>query len=178
MMGDVSNNVSSTSGGSLPTANRDSDTVPVGIDHISDPSVPAPPEAPVPQDLSSAEIKDSILYSVKNMLGILPGYTPFDDTIILHINSTFAVLHQLGVGPKESFSIADASAKWSDFITELGTEMVRSYMFLRVKLLFDALPNAAMATPIDNQLKEYEWRLRVAADDVRMQTLWETEVEH
>lgn len=141
---------------------------PIDTDPFSDPSVSASPEESEDAAAGDTDVQDSILLSIKDALGILPGYTPFDNQIILHINSTFAVLHQLGVGPDEPFHISDSSAKWSDFDTIMNAQDVRTYMYLKVKVLFDSLSNSAMFTPYDNLIKEYEWRLRVAADDARL----------
>ena len=85
---------------------------------------------------------DSILTSVKKKLGIQEDYTHFDEDIIMDINSTFLILNQLGVGPEEPFTIEDDVAEWSDFIDNGKIDLVRSYVYLRVRLLFDppALP--------------------------------------
>ena len=97
---------------------------------------------------------DSILDSVKKMLGITPEYTHFDQDIIMHINSVFMVLQQLGVGPKEGFHIEDP--------TKL--QMVKSYMGLRVRLLFDPPASSAHMDCIKQQIAEFEWRMNVAVD--------------
>lgn len=109
---------------------------------------------------------DSILTSVKKLLGISEEYTAFDTDIIIHINSVFTILTQLGVGPKEGFSIVDASSAWSDFIKE-GKQMeaVKSYMYAKVKLLFDPPTSSSVMQALTSMVSELEWRLNVLCDD-------------
>lgn len=107
---------------------------------------------------------ESILTSVKKNLNIAENVTAFDPDILLHINSTFAKLNQLGVGPSETFFIEDADATWSDFSTKNDLNMVRSYIYLEVRLLFDP-PTASVLTSLEKKIAEYEWRLNVADDD-------------
>lgn len=107
---------------------------------------------------------DSILTSVKKNLNIAEDVTAFDPDIILHINSTFAKLNQMGVGPEETFMIEDASEEWDEFSTNLDINMVRSYMYLEVRMLFDP-PTASVLTSLEKKIAEYEWRLNVADDD-------------
>ena len=72
------------------------------------------------------------------MLGITEEYTAFDDVLIMHINSVFMILTQLGVGPSNGFTIKDDSDAWNDFVSdETKLELVKSYVYLKVKLLFD-----------------------------------------
>lgn len=109
---------------------------------------------------------ESILSSVKKLLGIQEDYEHFDADIIIHINSVFSVLNQLGVGPEVPFVIFDKSAVWSDFIEDNEEiQMVKSYMALKVRLLFDPPQNTATAEAFKAQCDEYEWRLNAAADD-------------
>lgn len=110
---------------------------------------------------------DSILTSIKKLLGIQEDYTHFDTDLVITINSVLAILTQLGVGPEDGFSISDASATWVDFIGDTTTlEMVKSFVHLRVRLLFDPPQNASLADAIDRMAKELEWRIQVAADPV------------
>ena len=108
---------------------------------------------------------DSILNSVKKLLGLDPSYTEFDQDIILHINSVFSVLQQLGVGPAEGFSITDNTTGWSSF-TDNNKEIqnVVSYMYISVRLLFDPPTNSTILKSYQDLQKEYEWRLNVAVD--------------
>lgn len=108
---------------------------------------------------------DSILTSIKKLLGIAEEYDHFDPDIIMHINSVFSVLTQLGVGPASGFSISDKTAVWSDFVeSDSRLEMLKSYMYLKVKLLFDPPLGTASIEAINRQINELEWRINVAAD--------------
>lgn len=109
---------------------------------------------------------DSILTSVKKMLGISKEYEHFDDDLIMHINSVFLILTQLGVGPKTGFIIEDDSTEWLDFIEDpTKLQMVKSYMYLKVKLLFDPPLSSAVIEATNRMISEFEWRLYVAADN-------------
>ena len=80
----------------------------------------------------------SILNTIKKMVGVDSTYTAFDTDIIVHINSTFSTLNQLGVGPSTPFHISDSTATWSQFMgTNLAIESVKSYIYAKVKLAFD-----------------------------------------
>ena len=108
---------------------------------------------------------DSILDSVKNALGIVTEYRYFDSQILMHVNSVFTILQQLGVGPSDGFSIEDESAVWSDFLEDLSSlRLVQSYMYLRVRMLFDPPTNSFLMDSMKQQVQEYEWRLNVAVD--------------
>lgn len=109
---------------------------------------------------------DSILTSIKKALGITEEYTHFDDALIMHINSVFADLSQMGVGPAKGFSISDSSAIWDDFIYDsLLLQSVKSYMNLRVKILFDpdSMGSSTLAS-YERQIAQWEWRLNIAAE--------------
>lgn len=109
---------------------------------------------------------ESILTSIKKALGIVKECTDFDNEIILHINSVFGDLAQIGVGPSNGFYIEDATAVWEDFIEDnLTLQAVRSYMTLRVKLLFDpGSVGPSTLTAYESQIAQWEWRLSVAAE--------------
>ncbi len=109
---------------------------------------------------------DSILISVKKMLGIAKEYPYFDADLIMHINSVFSVLTQIGVGPDAGFSIEDDTALWTDFMpSDPRLEMVKSYMYLRVRLLFDSTTmSSAVMDSINRQITEFEWRLLIGAE--------------
>ena len=109
---------------------------------------------------------ESILTSIKKLLGIAEEYTQFDSDIIMHINSVFTTLTQLGVGPSEGFFIEDDSAYWTDFIEDLSElQAVKTYMYLKVRLLFDpsSLGSATLAS-YERQIQELEWRMNVIAE--------------
>jgi hypothetical protein len=108
---------------------------------------------------------ESILTSIKKLLGISEEYDHFDPDIIMHINSTFMTLNQLGVGPAEGFSIEDETSTWSDFISDnIKLEAVKSYIHLKVKLLFDPPSSSAVIEAISKSINELEWRLNVIVE--------------
>lgn len=103
---------------------------------------------------------DSILTSIKKLLGITEEYTHFDPDIIMHINSVFMILNQMGVGPSEGFRIEDKNTTWDEYITEgENIESVKSYIHLKVKLLFDPPQGGAVMEATKQMINELEWRL-------------------
>ena len=109
----------------------------------------------------------SILDTTKKVLGISLDYEQFDLDIIMHINSTFSTLHQLGVGPTAPFSITDNSNVWSEFIGEnKAIESVKTYIWAKVKLAFDPPTTSFAIEALDKITKEYEWRLNVQSEEV------------
>lgn len=114
---------------------------------------------------------DSILDSIKKQIGITSECTDFDDVIIAHINSVFFTLSQLGVGPAVPFSITDKTATWTDFMPDISNfQAVKSYMYLKVQLLFDPPSGSAIADAKNRQISELEWRLNVAAESMKTQS--------
>lgn len=108
---------------------------------------------------------ESILTSIKKMLGITEEYEHFDSDIIMHVNSVFMILTQLGVGPAEGFSIRGKGETWGDYLPEeTRLESIKSYMYLKVKLLFDPPLGSAVIDAMNRQISEFEWRLNVAVD--------------
>lgn len=108
---------------------------------------------------------ESILTSIKKLLGIEEEYTQFDNDIIMHINSVFLNLTQLGVGPAEGFLIEDDTTTWEDFIGDSNQlQAVKSYMYLKVKLLFDPPLSSSVIESMNRMIAELEWRLNVAVD--------------
>lgn len=107
---------------------------------------------------------DSILNSVKKQLGAEIDYEHFDPELILNINTAFSILCQLGVGPDEGFMIYSADEVWSDFITDTRLNMVKTYVFLKVKLIFDPPQVSYVADAYQQQIEELEWRLKTATD--------------
>lgn len=110
---------------------------------------------------------DSILVTIKKMLGLSDDYTPFDTDITIHINAALMNLTQLGVGPKEGFEISDYNETWEQFLTnntKLGS--VKTYVYLYVKMLFDPPSNSFVMDAMKRQLEEIGWRLNVQAESV------------
>lgn len=108
---------------------------------------------------------DSILISIKKLLGIDENCEHFDSDVILHINTVLMVLNQLGVGPSNGFIVTSNTEKWSDFIGDTQLiESVKTYVFLKVKLIFDPPQSSAAIESINKLINELEWRLNVAVD--------------
>ena len=108
---------------------------------------------------------DSILTSTKKLLGIAEEYEHFDMDIIVHINTAFMVLNQLGVGPAEGFAIADKNDTWDEYIADPAKlQAVKSYLPLKVGLLFDPPASSAVKEAKEKCISELEWRLNVAAE--------------
>lgn len=109
---------------------------------------------------------ESILTSIKKMLGITKEYEHFDADIIMHINSVFMSLTQLGVGPAQGFYIEDETAEWVDFIPDpVKLQAVKTYMYLKVRLLFDSASlGSATLSAYERQIQELEWRLNAAVE--------------
>lgn len=108
---------------------------------------------------------ESILTSIKKLLGISEDDTSFDPDIIMHINSVFMVLRQLGIGPPEGFAIEGEDAVWADYMSDNALiESVKTYMYMKVRLIFDPPTSAAMIDSMNRLIDEFEWRLNVAAE--------------
>lgn len=107
----------------------------------------------------------SILDSVKKMLGMMPDYTCFDADVVMHINSVFLILNQLGVGPATPYSITGPTETWEDFFSDTPPiELVKSYMYLKVRLIFDPPTTGVLHEAMERQVQEFEWRLNVQAE--------------
>lgn len=106
---------------------------------------------------------DSILVSVKKLLGIDAEYTIFDPDIIVHINTAFAILNQLGVGPEEGFMIEGVNEVWEEYIVDFNFMMAKTFVFLKVKIAFDPPSSAALLESMNRQLDELTWRLELEA---------------
>ena len=105
---------------------------------------------------------ESILNSVKKILGIAPDYDAFDTDIIIHINSVFSTLTQLGIGPDEGFMVEGPEAEWGDFLLDdMRLNSVKTYVYLKVRVLFDPPTSGFVLTALQEQSKELEWRLNV-----------------
>ena len=108
---------------------------------------------------------ESILISIKKLLGIPEDDESFDTDIITHINSVFMILNQLGVGPTRGFRIYNKEDIWDDYITdEVTAELVKSYIYLKVRLLFDPPSTSSVMESINRQISEFEWRLNISSE--------------
>ena len=110
-------------------------------------------------------MEDSILNTIKNMLGSETEYDAFDSELIIYINMAFNVLLQLGVGPSSGFSISSASETWGEFISDITKfNMVKAFVYLKVKLMFDPSQNSNITQEYNKQLDELTWRLNVQVE--------------
>ena len=107
----------------------------------------------------------SILTSIKKLLGIAEEDTSFDQDIIMHINTVFAILAQLGVGPANGFSIEDDGAIWSDYLgNSTNLELVKSYIYMKVRSIFDPPTSSILADAMNKNISELEWRINTTVD--------------
>lgn len=112
-------------------------------------------------------IQDSILNSVKKMNNIGPDYDAFDTDMILCINQAFASLTQMGVGPITSFMIDNAETKWDEYSDdEILISLVKPYISLRVRQIFDPPTSSALSEAINERVRELEFRLRIQGGDM------------
>ena len=107
-------------------------------------------------------MEESILKSTKKILGLDETYTPFDLDVITHINAAFSLLNQLGVGPEDGFMIEDEVTVWDDYpVPDNQLHLIKTYVFLKVRMLFDPPTMSFLIEATNNQIKEYEWRLNL-----------------
>lgn len=110
-------------------------------------------------------MEESILISIKKLLGITADYTNFDTDIIIHINSAFMILNQLGLGPKEGFSIENDKNIWSEFVQDMDKfSAVKTYIYLKVKMVFDPPLGSAVMESMKQLINELEWRLNIQTE--------------
>lgn len=112
---------------------------------------------------------DSILTSVKKLLGIAEEYKQFDPDIIMFVNSAFSVLTQLGVGSEDGYSITSDEETWDDYLSanEIETgqlEMVKTYVYLKTRVAFDPPSSSFVLDAFSKQISELEWRINVVVD--------------
>lgn len=107
----------------------------------------------------------SVLVSIKKMLGIEADDSSFDTDLIIHINSALMTANQLGVGPTDTFSIVTDAETWEDFLGEVTTlEAIKSYIYLKVRLVFDPPSNSFLVEALRKSAEEMEWRLAAISD--------------
>lgn len=110
-------------------------------------------------------MENSILLTIKKLLGLSDDYDAFDMDIMIHINMVFNILNQMGVGPKEGYMITSPSNTWDEYIRDSRKlEMVKTYIYLKVRQIFDPGTSSALNNAIEAQISELEWRLHVQVD--------------
>lgn len=112
-------------------------------------------------------MEESILTSIKKLLNISVNDKSFDTDIIININTVFTILNQLGIGPKNGFSIKDNSSVWSDYLdNDFNLDSVKTYIYLKVKLIFDPPTNSSITENYNKLISELEWRINSQVDYV------------
>ena len=116
-------------------------------------------------DGDQVKVEDSILLSIKKLLGMDPiEFTQYDTDLIIHINTIIEFLNQLGVDIPEGFKINDENALWSDYLNKPEyndiKDSIKNYIYLRVRLVFDPSTNSSLLNSINDTIKELEWRIR------------------
>lgn len=119
------------------------------------------------EDTQNTEnMNESILISIKKLLGLTANDNSFDTDIIIHINTALMVLNQLGVGPEEGFSIESSEEDWSDFVDDKEhLDAIKTYIYLKVKIVFDPPQHGPTEDALKESIREYEWRLNVKAEN-------------
>lgn len=126
---------------------------------MGDPEIP-PEEPEDPPTEPEDPLIMSILTCIKRLLGIEESYTQFDPDILVHINSAFMTLFQLGIGPETGYSITGSTETWSEFTEDrTDIEAIKTYVYLKVRLIFDPPQTGYLVEAINKQLVELEWRL-------------------
>jgi|SRR5580765_1039084 hypothetical protein len=115
-------------------------------------------------------MEQSILLSTKKILGIAPDYTVFDLDILTHINAAFSTLTQLGVGPVTGFMIENSDTEWDDFFGTVPDNQfnnVKTYVYLRVRQVFDPPTTSFAIQAFNDQIRELEWRMNVHREETQ-----------
>lgn len=99
-----------------------------------------------------------ILDDIKKQIGIVPGYDVFDDQLLMDINAAFATLHQLGVGPVEGF-LVEKDTDWDEFVSTERLNFIKSYVSMKVRVMFDPPSSSFALDALNKQIAEYEWRI-------------------
>ena len=109
---------------------------------------------------------DSILNTIKKLLGIDADDDSFDVDITIGINAAIFNLSQMGVGPNNSFILTSVDQKWSDYMgtNVVNLESIKKYLYLKTKMVFDPPTNSTVIESINNTLKEIEWRMMLAVE--------------
>lgn len=138
------------------------------IKDIDDPNVPVEPEEPIEpiEPVKKKVNMNSILESVKSMLDIEVDDGSFDVDIIFGINTCFAILQQLGLGPREGFNVVDSTQEWTDYAEGSMMSMLQQYVYLKTKVIFDPPNNSYLLTNYNERIAELEWRLREVAEGI------------
>jgi len=115
---------------------------------------------------------ESILDTIKQLLGIPIEDESFDTDIKVYINTITPNLAQMGIGPKNGFIVISKDQLWSEYVdsTIINLEGVKQYIYLKVKLIFDPPTNSTTVQAINDSLKELEWRMMLAVETNNLET--------
>ena len=138
------------------------------MDDLNEEIEPIQPEEPEESD-EETPLLESILNSVKKLLGIEPDYTDFDVDITMNINAAFFTLKQLGIGPDDGYMISGADATYADFLqgNDCDISQIKMYLFYKTKMGFDPPQSSIVAEAMKEMIKEAEWRLNVQFENYR-----------
>lgn len=115
--------------------------------------------------VEAPKVEESILGTIKKMLGITYDYEQFDVDIIVHINSAFATLAQIGSELKEGYTITDKYNVWSEYTEDIKIlDMIKTYIYLKTRLIFDPPASSMVAEAIKSTIKELEFRIQLQTD--------------
>lgn len=110
----------------------------------------------------------NILENIKKAVNLPSDYEAFDQDVMMHINSVFSTLHQLGVGPPSGFMIQDGGETWADFLgNDPRLNNIKTYIYLRVRLLFDPPTTGFHVSAMSQQIAELEWRINAHREDTQ-----------
>ena len=111
-------------------------------------------------------MEESILTTIKKLLGLDDSYEAFDTDVIIAINTALMALMQIGIGPKTGFRIEDVGATWKDFLGSdtIDLEAVKTYIFIKARLMFDPPSSSVVVEAYNKAVAECEWRLNVQRD--------------
>lgn len=113
-------------------------------------------------------MQDSILMTIRKLVCGNPYADHFDTDLLVHINACFSILNQLGVGPENGFVVTDETQSWSSYSdNDRILNMVKTYVTLKVKKIFDPPLTSSVLEAMDKEIKELEWRLNVAVDPAK-----------
>ncbi len=118
-------------------------------------------------------MEESILKTIKEALGIVDDYTAFDSQIIMHINSVFMILNQMGIGPEGGYQIQDKADAWSEFIVKSDWDgelfnLVKTYIAIKVKMIWDPPSSNALLDVYQRQIDEFEYRLNLRSEEIKL----------
>ncbi len=118
-------------------------------------------------------MEESILKTIKEALGIVDDYTAFDSQIIMHINSVFMILNQIGIGPEGGYQIQDKADAWSEFIVKSDWDgelfnLVKTYIAIKVKMIWDPPSSNALLDVYQRQIDEFEYRLNLRSEEIKL----------